>query len=229
MLSNPQRIWPKAAPHHGTALILSWKYRVQRSRASPALTSVLGGRARRGRVDLFLWAEWLQLYLQCFKVCLTAADCADIKKKNKLRSEVASFVRLSRWWSWQWCSAVPTSSFMGKAPLHGTELKSAGSNSAAGDTQSQMCLLSLVKASVLRRDVAEGISSAPGTWNCQSLLLEQHQPRRDDIPGCSCSPYPLVSCHCMMTDSDQHHLHSPGWLEAQYNIYSMFVPQASEV
>lgn len=51
-------------------------------------------------------------------------------------------------------------------PLHGTEITLAGSSTAAGDTQNQMCLLTLVKVSVLRRDVAEGISSAPETWNC---------------------------------------------------------------
>lgn len=99
-------------------------------------------------------------------------------------------------------------------PLHGTKFTSVGSNTAEGDTQNQICLSILVKFPVLRKDVAEGISSAPGTWNYQSPLLEQHQPCRDDIPGCSCSPYPLVRSHCIMTDSDQHHLHSPGWLEA---------------
>lgn len=66
-------------------------------------------------------------------------------------------------------------------PLHDTESTSAGSNTAAGDTMNQVCLLTLVKVSILRRDVAEGISSTPGTWNYQSLLLGQHQPPRDDM------------------------------------------------
>lgn len=70
-------------------------------------------------------------------------------------------------------------------PLHGTEITLSGSNTAAGDTQNQMCLLTLVKISVLRRDVAEGISSASGVWNYQSLLLE---PPRDEIPAVHALP-----------------------------------------
>lgn len=50
-------------------------------------------------------------------------------------------------------------------PLHGTEITLTTSNTAGGDTQNQMCLLTLVKVSAMRRDVAEGISNAPGAWN----------------------------------------------------------------
>lgn len=50
-------------------------------------------------------------------------------------------------------------------PLQGTEITLTTSSAAGGDTQNQMCLLTLVKVSASRRDVAEGISSAPGAWN----------------------------------------------------------------
>lgn len=116
-------------------------------------------------------------------------------KKIKLRSEMASFVRLScrssrgggngsdalLWPQPRMAQHLAWVKFL--VPHHGTEITLATSNTAGGDTQNQMCLLTLVKVSVLRRDVAEGISSAPGAWNNWSLLLEQYHPPRDDIPA----------------------------------------------
>lgn len=199
---NPQRTEHaledlKAPPITSQSSLLAiW---VQRNRASPSLTWVLGGRAGRGRVDLFLWTERLKLHFWHLKMCLTAADCADTKK---LRSEVASFVRLScrssrggaagsnaLLWPQPRMAQHPARVRL-PVPLHGTEITSSGSNTSAGDTQNQLCLLTLEKASLLRRDVGEGISSAPGTWNYWFPMLEQYQPPRDDIPAVHDLPTP---------------------------------------
>lgn len=123
-------------------------------------------------------------------------------KNIKLRSEVSSFVRLScgssrgggggrdalLWPQPRMAQHLAWVKLLD--PLQGTEITWAGSNSAAGDTQNQMCLLTLVKASLSRRDAAEGISSVPGTWNYWSPLLEQYQTPSDDIPAVHALPTP---------------------------------------
>lgn len=135
---------------------------------------------------------------------LGISKCASLQQtvqiQKILRSEVASSVRLSCGSSYG--SGTGSDALLWPQPrmaqhlawlkllvsLHGTEITLAGSNTATGDIQNEMCLLTLVKVSVLRRDVTERIISALGTWNYPSLLLEQHQPSRDDISAAHALP-----------------------------------------